>query len=60
MVKYFFFYLVICENLSTDRQEDAHEFLCYLIESMERNCLSVSGHADELYVAVFKNNFVSY
>ncbi|XP_025412938.1 ubiquitin carboxyl-terminal hydrolase 36 isoform X2 [Sipha flava] len=36
---------LICKHLSTYRQEDAHEFLRYLIESMERCYLSVLGHA---------------
>ncbi|XP_025199944.1 ubiquitin carboxyl-terminal hydrolase 36 isoform X2 [Melanaphis sacchari] len=35
---------LICKHLSTYRQEDAHEFLRYLIESMERCYLSVLGH----------------
>ncbi|XP_050546764.1 ubiquitin carboxyl-terminal hydrolase 36 isoform X2 [Daktulosphaira vitifoliae] len=34
---------LICKHLSTYRQEDAHEFLRYLIESMERCYLSVLG-----------------
>lgn len=36
--------------MSTYRQEDAHEFLRYLIESMERCYLSVLGHAAKSYV----------
>ncbi|XP_026805105.1 ubiquitin carboxyl-terminal hydrolase 36-like isoform X2 [Rhopalosiphum maidis] len=36
---------LICKHLSTYRQEDAHEFLRYLIESMERCYLSALGHA---------------
>ncbi|XP_050420925.1 ubiquitin carboxyl-terminal hydrolase 36 isoform X2 [Adelges cooleyi] len=36
---------LICKHLSTYRQEDAHEFLRYLIESMERCYLSVLGLA---------------
>lgn len=44
-------YIVICKHLSTYRQEDAHEFLRYLIESMERCYLSVLGHAAKSYVS---------
>jgi len=42
--------LVICKSLSTYRQEDAHEFLRYLIESMERCYLSVLGQFTKTYV----------
>lgn len=45
-----FKFSVICKHLSTYRQEDAHEFLRYLIESMERCYLSVLGHAAKSYV----------
>lgn len=45
-----FNFTVICKHLSTYRQEDAHEFLRYLIESMERCYLSVLGHAAKSYV----------
>lgn len=48
--------LVICKHLSTYRQEDAHEFLRYLIESMERCYLSVLGHAAKSYVYHINNN----
>lgn len=48
--------LVICKHLSTYRQEDAHEFLRYLIESMERCYLSVLGHAAKSYVYHIINN----
>jgi len=48
--------IVICKHLSTYRQEDAHEFLRYLIESMERCYLSVLGHAAKSYVYQIKNN----
>eukprot|EP00102_Acyrthosiphon_pisum_P018578 XP_016655788.1 PREDICTED: ubiquitin carboxyl-terminal hydrolase 36-like [Acyrthosiphon pisum] len=36
---------LICKHLSTYRQEDAHEFLRYLIESMEQCYLSAFGPA---------------
>ncbi|KAF0752046.1 ubiquitin carboxyl-terminal hydrolase 36 isoform X3 [Aphis craccivora] len=36
---------LICKYLSLHRQEDAHEFLCYLMESMERCYLSVLGNS---------------
>lgn len=39
-----FKFLVICENLSNRRQEDAHEFLRYLTESMQHCYLSVLGY----------------
>jgi len=48
--------LVICKHLRTYRQEDAHEFLRYLIESMERCYLSVLGHAAKSYVYHINND----
>jgi len=47
---YDFLFVEIHKDLSTQRQEDAHEFLCYLIENMERSYLSASGYADDSYV----------
>lgn len=52
-----FQFSVICKHLSTYRQEDAHEFLRYLIESMERCYLSVLGHAAKSYVLHFIHTF---
>lgn len=49
--KYAFLILtVICKHLSIYRQEDAHEFLRYLIESMGRCYMSALDNGAELYV----------
>ncbi len=38
-----FVFTVICKHLSPFRQEDAHEFLRYLMEAMEKSYIAILG-----------------
>jgi len=42
-----FSFLVIAKHLRFGHQEDAHEFLRYVIDGMQKSCLAADGYTEK-------------
>jgi len=49
------FVLVIAKHMRWGRQEDAHEFLRYVIDAMQKSCLAGQSNRSAFYRCVLLN-----